>query len=56
MDGRPRDESYDALLARAVGRTIKVLRADQAIERNELAERVGRSRTARSRHRARYCA
>jgi transcriptional regulator with XRE-family HTH domain len=43
MDDQPRSRgrSYDARLARALGRTIKVLRTDRALDRKDLAKRAG---------------
>jgi transcriptional regulator with XRE-family HTH domain len=43
MDERPRSKgrSYDARLAKALGRTIKVLRTDQGLDRKELARLAG---------------
>ncbi len=43
MDDQPpsRGRSYDARLARALGRTIKVLRTDRGLDRKDLAKRAG---------------
>ena len=38
---KSRGRSYDPRLARALGRTIKVLRTDQGLDRKELAGRAG---------------